>query len=109
MAIRCTIRARKLIFQTTANNPKIMMMNLNNSCMNRSIVTQSFITGSQRLSNCGLIGQFGVKRRNLWCGSRDSTKFFRNLNAFVSDFSASNPSQKPVSFFFLIFRNLWCG
>ncbi|KAL8241503.1 hypothetical protein R6Q59_014857 [Mikania micrantha] len=99
MATRCA-RARQLILRTTTN--KMMMMNSSHTCSScsstasRSSISQSFIYGSQSLSYRVQTGQFSVRRRKLWAVSRNSTQFFRRLNAFVSDFS-SNPSQKPGS------------
>ncbi|KAL8225075.1 hypothetical protein R6Q57_017632 [Mikania cordata] len=97
MATRCA-RARQLILRTTTNK---MMMNSSHTCSScsssasRSFISQSFIYGSQSLSYRVQSGQISVRRRrNSWAVSRNSTQFFRHLNAFVSDFS-SNPSPKP--------------
>ncbi|KAI3678604.1 hypothetical protein L6452_37903 [Arctium lappa] len=98
MATRC-VRARELILRSTGS--KMMMMSSSHSCsssssVSRSLISQNFVTGSQSLSNRVLISQVVVRRGNPWGVSRNSTRFFRNLTAFVSDFSPT-PPQKPGS------------
>ncbi|KAI3760328.1 hypothetical protein L1987_50722 [Smallanthus sonchifolius] len=99
MATRCA-RARQLILRTTTNNTTTTMMNSSHTCSSssvpRSFLPRNFTAGSQSLSNRVLTGQFAVRRRNSWTVSRNSTHFFRHLNAFVSDVS-STPPQKPGS------------
>ncbi|CAH1447066.1 unnamed protein product [Lactuca virosa] len=96
MATRC-IRARELILRTTTNK---MMMGSSHSCssssISRSLLPQTFISGSQSFSNRVLVRQLAIQPPNSWGGSRNSTRFFRQLTAFVSDFS-SIPPKKPGS------------
>ncbi|KAI3806225.1 hypothetical protein L1987_22124 [Smallanthus sonchifolius] len=101
MATRCA-RARLLVLRTTTNNTTTTMMNSSHTCsssssgVSRSFLPRNFTGGSQSLSNRVLTGQFAIRRRNSWAVSRNSTHFFRHLNAFVSDVS-STPPQKPGS------------
>ncbi|KAJ0765418.1 putative ABC-type Cd(2+) transporter [Helianthus annuus] len=105
MATRC-IRARALIFRTTTNNT--MMMNSTHTCttssstVSRSVLPRTSITGSSShsFSSCVLTGQFALRRRNTntWDVSRNSTHFFRHLNAFVSDFSPQKPGSVTNGF-----------
>ncbi|KAL7582268.1 hypothetical protein Lser_V15G42072 [Lactuca serriola] len=94
MATRC-IRARELILRTTTNK---MMMGSSHSCssssISRSLLPQTFISGSQSFSNRVLVRQLAIQPPSSWGGSRNSTRFFRQLTAFVSDFS-SIPPKKP--------------
>ncbi|KAJ0539482.1 putative ABC-type Cd(2+) transporter [Helianthus annuus] len=102
MATRC-IRARALIFRT--NNTMMMMMNSTHTCttssstVSRSILPRSG-SSSHSFSSRVLTGQFALRRRNTnsWDVSRNSTHFFRHLNAFVSDFSPQKPGSVTNGF-----------
>ncbi|KVH94153.1 AAA+ ATPase domain-containing protein [Cynara cardunculus var. scolymus] len=99
MATRC-VRARELILRTTGTK---MMMGYSHSCscssssgVSRSLIPQTFVTGSHGFSNRVLISQVVVRRANSWGVLKNSTHFLRNLTAFVSDFSPT-PQKKPGS------------